>query len=579
MRRHDSELEDPRTCSSLDPHLTTALALWPLALWACGSIPYSPCADAADCALQPSSNSITVVEGPSHRDPDGLAPEGMRTSIVTWRDARGAARSMHLHAYLYRYDFSFLGGQPDVAQATEVTADDHMEGHAGFGYVVSHVVDDADPSNGNSPLGKLFAPTSAEPILLQGAHHAIHRVELIYDRDREPGGRGIAIPVVIEWFVATGRDHPVWSVTWKLGELRNPANVDLDRYRMDSRGPYGQLSFDGAERGSGDLIGGIAWGDFERTFRTTAATPTLTMSSRWTYNTPGDVCFTQAWTADANAELGIIETRLADREMGYQDRVVGRERGQTSESTYPNKGDCVTGTTPGTGDARVYSMPCVGSWPYELMQYDWDVSGTKPLGEPTSTKQMGWGTPYGWLGSSSFPVFDYSSTADGRGDRAYATFIVLGPKCRFDAGGACRPESGEVATAIRRVQALAGATLSATTGEVVTTIPRGPGARDTRPIANGYDDRYAVHALAAEDNRVSFRFTPAADRPVDRPIFVIHDYTATAAPVIAIDGVERSVNTGDVDSETFVSIDPTRRELWVTINATLSAATSISINP
>ena len=49
----------------------------------------------------------------------------------------------------------------------------------------------------------------------------------------------------------------------------------------------------------------------------------LTLNSPWTYNTLNTVCFTQAWTANENAEMGIVQTRVADKQMGYQDRVVG----------------------------------------------------------------------------------------------------------------------------------------------------------------------------------------------------------------------------------------------------------------
>src|SRR6516165_4618801 len=77
-----------------------------------------------------------------------------------------------------------------------------------------------------------------------------------------------------------------------------------------------------------------------------------------------------------------------------------------------------------------------GRLAYQLMNYDWDPSASKPVDEATSTKLLAWGSPYGWLGASSFDLFDYSSGADGRGDRSYAMFIVLGPKCRFN------PQSG-----------------------------------------------------------------------------------------------------------------------------------------
>jgi len=67
------------------------------------------------------------------------------------------------------------------------------------------------------------------------------------------------------------------------------------------------------------------------------------------------------------------------------------------------------------------------------------------------------GSPYGWLGASSFNVFDYSATADGRRDWSYATCIVLGPKFRVNQGN---DQVGDVATTIKSVEALNAATIS-----------------------------------------------------------------------------------------------------------------------
>ncbi|MFO0983807.1 MAG: hypothetical protein U1E76_19085 [Planctomycetota bacterium] len=407
-----------------------------------------------------------------------------------------------------------------------------------------------------------------------GAHHAIHHVELLYDRDQEGGGRGIKLPVVIEWFVATGRDHPVWAVTWKTGEAVNPNGVDFDDYRMDTRGPYGSLNFDGAAtRQEGDAIGGVSWGDFGLQFSTTSSP--LTMNSAFAYDTPNDVCFTRAWAANANAEIGIVQTRTGDKEMGYPDRVFGRERGSTSADAYPDKGDCT-----GLGDDRMYVMPCVAGWPYQLMNFDWDPSAGKPLDEPTSTKLIAWGSPYGWLGASSFDRFDYSGSADGRGDRSYATFIVLGPKCRFDPGSGACDRDGDVALAIKAVTALAAARIDGVDpGSLVSRVPRGPGASQTKDIANGYNDTYAAHFLRASNSAVAFTFTPADQQPVANPIFAIQDYTVGHLPRITAGGKDLTVNTDAADCGAFVSLDAAANELWVTVHATVSQPLRVQVRP
>jgi hypothetical protein len=509
---------------------------------------------------------IRATAGPGRSDPEGIAPPSSSVTNLSWKDSRGADRTAVLGGYLYQYDFTFAGGAPDPTLVTTRSANDDAFGHPGFGYVVSH-----NAANGNSPIGKANAPSRAQTTVLAGGHHAIHRVELVYDRDKEGGGNGIKIPVVIDWFVATGRDHPVWAVTWRMGAATNPGGVDFDAYRMDTRGPYGSLNWDGApNRGAGDAIGGVAWGDFGLRFTTTDAQ--LILDSPWTYDTPNSVAFTQAWTATVNAEMGIVQTRPGDKSMGYPDRVLGRERDNTSGGNYLDKRDCT-----GFGDNRTYSVPCVGGWPYQLMNFDWDPASGKPAREPTSTKLIAWGTPYGWLGASAFDLFDFSAMADGRGDRSYATFVVAGPKCRYTAGGAC-DQPGDVALALAAVDALGSATVTGVApGSLVAQVPRGPGASDLKTIANGYDDTYGVYTLAAAGNQVAFTFTPAGGKPVKNPIFRIQGFTAARLPTIAAGSAPVTINTGASDSGAFVSVDTAANELWVTLNRTVTGATAISI--
>ncbi|MFO0840282.1 MAG: hypothetical protein U1D55_17380 [Phycisphaerae bacterium] len=494
-------------------------------------------------------------------DPEGVAFPA-NTTRVTWRDARGAPRALVLGGYLYQYDFSF----DDNTQIVSRSANDDAYGHPGFGYVVSH-----NTQTGNSPLGKANVPTNVQTRVLLGGHHAIHRVELTYDRDLEGGGYGIKIPVVIEWMVATGRDHPVWAVTWKAGQIVNPQNVDFNAYRMDVRGPYGSLNFDGAAaRNLGDAIGGVGWGDFGLKFATTDAQ--LTLNSPWTYNTPNSVNFTQAWAANTNAEMGIVQTRPGDKEFGNPDRVYGRERGAISSGNYPGKGNCTL-----LGDNRAYGMPCVNGWPYQLMNFDWDPSTLKPANEATGTKLIAWGSPYGWLGASAFDLFDYSATADGRGDRSYATFVVLGPAGRYNAGALDR-QQGDVARTIREVETLAAASVTnVTVGALATQAPKGPAATQLKTLSGGYNDTYAAHFVEAAGNRAAFTLAVTPGSTMRNPIFVIRNYATQNLPTIRVNGVAVSVNTGAADSGAFVSLDTASNELWVTLNRTVTAAITMEI--
>ncbi len=510
--------------------------------------------------LEAGALGITHASGGRRTDPEGIAPASDTTKL-SYRDAQGYARSLTLGAYLYQYDFSF----DDNQQRVERSVNDDAWGHPGFGYVVSH-----NTQNGNSPLGKANAASRSATQVFSGAHHAIHRIEFTYDRDREGGGRGIKIPVVIDWFVATGRDHPVWAVTFKMSEVENPNNVSFDAYRMDTRAPYGSLNFDGAAtRAQGDAIGGVAWGDADYVFSTQGNG--LSLNSAWTYNQANRVNFTRTWTKATNAEFGIVQTRAGDRELSYGDRVVGRERGKTSADDYLLKGDCTA-----FGDARNYSMPCIAGWPYQLMNYDW--AGAKPVGEETGTKLMAWGSPYGYLGASSFDHFDYSGQSSGRGDRSYATFIVVGPKCRFDGVGVCN-QPGDVANHLKQVEALVDARISEVTrGALSAEAARGPGASSKKALAHGYNDTYAAYYLDAEDSGATFRFTPAPGKPVHRPIFVLQGYTSEALPEILLGDVALAYNQ-DAASEAFVSFDAKSQALWVTLNRTLDDAVELTLRP
>jgi sulfite reductase beta subunit-like hemoprotein len=130
-----------------------------------------------------------------------------------------------------------------------------------------------------------------------------------------------------------------------------------------------------------------------------------------------------------------------------------------------------------------------------------------------------------------------------------------------------------------KVGALAGATVSVSAGALLATAPMGPGASQTKVLANGYDDTYAVYRLVGAADRVAFTFTPRAGTSVKSPIFVIEDYGSNQLPAISVGGAPRSVNTGSATSGAFVSLDGANRRLWVTLNDTIATATEIVIGP
>ncbi len=149
-------------------------------------------------------------------------------------------------------------------------------GYAGFGYVVSHAANSSCIGD-DSPLGGYFAGTWQR--IFEGRHHAIFRFTQNYPRNCSTTLPVVArtVPVTIDWVFSTGRDNPLWAVTWDLSGV--PVNTFWD----DSRAPYGELNIDGT--GAAD-IDGVAWGDRYR-FTSTAAP--VTLDSSWTWNVANTV--------------------------------------------------------------------------------------------------------------------------------------------------------------------------------------------------------------------------------------------------------------------------------------------------
>src|SRR5207253_8442086 len=127
-------------------------------------------------------------------------------------------------------------------------------------YVVSHAKLDSesclDPNvYDSSTLGHLIAGTWTR--IFEGRHHVIFRFQQNYPRYCTTGAAAENdIPVTVEWVFSTGRDNPLWAVTWDMSAI--PVNTLLD----DSRAPYGELLFDGSTTELGhSTIAGVGWGD------------------------------------------------------------------------------------------------------------------------------------------------------------------------------------------------------------------------------------------------------------------------------------------------------------------------------
>ena len=308
-------------------------------------------------------------------------------------------------------------------------------------------------------------------------------------------------------------------MNWKMSSALNPNNTDFMAYKMDSRGPYGSIGWDGKTKSSGasEVVTRMDWGAGGQRFVATAANG-VRNSTAWTYNTPDAVNYTRAQAA-SDLEFGIVQTAV-DKFMGYQEFVTGRIVGKTS-ANYGN-------ACPNTGTL----MPCSYGWPYQMMQYSAPDGMFGPA--PTTGKLMAWGTPYGWLGAQSFPSFDYSTTAMGVGERTYGTFIAWGRR-------GLEAAINEPVNSAKAFAETASVNTSAQINDGFGTVARNaanPGSMFMRSLsASGYNANYSAFEVNAAANKVDVTYgLNNAPNPLINPIVIVNSYNG-AAPALKWNGI------------------------------------------
>ncbi|MEO5625005.1 MAG: hypothetical protein ABIQ70_03210 [Dokdonella sp.] len=406
-------------------------------------------------------------------------------------------------------------------------------GEGGFGYVVSH---SAWPSNGggcngdDSPLG--YGTPGAFQRVFEGRHHAIFRFTQNYPRhcSSAPGGATSAVPVTIDWTFSTGRDNPLWSITYDMSAL--PADYLFD----DSRAPYGELNIDG--NGAND-ISGVGWGD---RWQFNSTTTPVTLDSAWTWNVPNTVPYVKLWVTSTNATMGTVQSQT----MTQQD-AGSRNAFYHDITAYWNK-------TSAQGNAGgAYAMPWQDSWPYQANSYSIDV------GASNNNARLTWGTSYGFLGQTSYSVHDgVVANAPGYPKKSYAVYVVLGP----DSVAPVEAQRGDVET----IQTL---TITASIGSVATTGPAGPARVDTITYApTGYDPVYGALTFAAAGNSLDANIAVGAGDTLKHPMLIVRGMSAYPSTV----KLNGTMLTADADY--FPSLRADANELWLTLNRDLSGATN-----
>ncbi len=539
----------------------------------------------------------------------GASINGFLNDQYVWYDSHCQERSAALalndatkggNAKQFIYT-PFIGGAPSAGGALTVNPGDPAAG--GFGYIVAHL---ANPSFANaygaddSPLGSGSGAAYDTPFA--GNNHAIHEYKLNYVRygmtasattaylnylanggtkpfvpwdwlnacPGDPNCQYVTVynmPVTIHWMFATGRDYPVWSVTFDLSQAPDYA------VESDFRAPYGDMKVeggDGSEPVGGvgsEPVGGVGWGD-EYEFVSSAAP--FTMNSAWDYSILNQGApYDYLWTSATQAEMGLAGTQiLANQNAG------GYNNQGSSSGTYNNgetgnnlRGNTSTLMGPCNNDAAVgapytHTMPCMSDWAYQLVQYSLSSAAAT-----TNDKRLAWGADWGSLGYGSLKTIN-GNTVSGWPKVSYSVYVVLDNHA-----------NNPTKTMAEQAKTISMTTLTASVGSVLTSGPAGVGRSDLVTYSPaGYSPIYSTWEVAASGNQAALTFGVASAAPstLNIPVIVIHNYTKAGAPTaINFDGATLTVN-----KDYFVSLRPDQSELWITLNEKFKGTHTVQIlNP
>ena len=124
---------------------------------------------------------------------------------------------------LRQFQYQMPNGSTRVANVTTYG----NSGYSGFGYIVDH--SNAGRCVGDdSPLG--FAIPGTWQRIFEGRHHVIFRFQQNYPRNCPDQTR--YIPVTYDWIFSTGRDNPVYGITYDVATAAQPTCSTTIRARL-----------------------------------------------------------------------------------------------------------------------------------------------------------------------------------------------------------------------------------------------------------------------------------------------------------------------------------------------------------
>ena len=502
---------------------------------------------------------------------DVAGNSGRTGDQYAWTDSSGRPRS----AILARNNNVSGGGMLDryvyqLATTAVRTVNALSGGAGGFGYVVSHLpyVNDcvATPDTqfcesyrviaDDSPLGRGFTGTYS--VKFAGAHHAIHEFKTTYPRFTGPHPDApkfvrYDIPVTIQWLFVNGIDHPLWSVTWDWSAV--PASVPLaQQIEGDSRGPYGEMDFDGIN-GSGNLIGGVAWAINHQRFLTTTAP--FTLNGNWTWNTVGAAAipYNMLWIHNADAQMGIVQTGLLATHDAGNAGYLANIQGETSATVTP----CAAGN-------EAHKMLCTWNWPYQSIENNfYNGVGAVDGNLTTNGRRFAWGVKLGAIGRDNYSNY-VGNTVTQAQFRSYSTYVVLG---EHNPGASVDPTMAQVRAQEMILKAAAPVTLSASVGTVATSGIAGIGRVDTQTYSRpGYNPVYATWEVTAAGNAATVNWSASGGDALKNPVLRVRGYSSATAPTsVTFNGTTLLSGT-----DVLMSVDLVNNVLWLTLLRTVTGA-------
>ena len=445
----------------------------------------------------------------------GVSVDGFLSDRFTWQDVDckprsaamvrndGADPTGHFGGYLRQIVYT-TGGETRTINGSSDT-------HPGWGYTVNHF------GNGGSSSSSSRDTQGTWSTLLAGRHHAIHEYHWFHPID------GHDVEITIQWLFATGRDHPLWAITF------DTSAAGANAVNADTRAPYGDLQWDG---GANADVAGVGWGD---RYKFVSLASPISLASGWDYSQSNLVPYAMEWTDTPDAEMGSVQTQT------WMEHDAG---GYWNYSTW--------GTKSASGP-----MPQDFDWTYQLNQYELPFPGGQ------KSKRLAWGANTGAVGQSSYNAYGDDKQLSGYPYQSYSVFMVLG-----------RHSTAAVAAEVADVETVQHTHLTADVGSVWTTGPAGIARTDTTTLDPvGWDARYATWNVDSAGNHARVTMTvDAGAGPLVDPILVVHGYSAAAPPAVKLDGA-----TLVPDADYFLTLDAAAKQLWVTLRRAVSGAHTLEI--